>query len=165
MESTGLARFLFELASDERLGILEAIEEKPLRHAQIARRLKITDSETTRHLNRLASTGLLTKNPQSQYEPTSLARLASAGFPFFRFLLANREFLLKHDVRVVPAEFVERLGALNGGTFVTGMYDVAAAQERYLRAVKHGSGSSPTSCSKRQCRSCGKRRRRARMSA
>ena len=59
MESTGLARFLFELASDERLGILEVIEEKPLRHAQIARRLKITDSETTRHLNRLASTGLL----------------------------------------------------------------------------------------------------------
>src|SRR5947208_719815 len=136
MESTGLARFLFELASDERLGILESIEEKPLRHAQIARRLKITDSETTRHLNRLASTGLLTKNPQSQYEPTSLARLVSAGFPFFRFLLVNREFLLKHDVRVVPAEFVERLGALNGGTFVAGMYDVAAAQERYLRAVK-----------------------------
>src|SRR2546428_5780771 len=136
MESTGLARFLFELASDERLGILESIEKKPLRHAQIARRLKITDSETTRHLNRLASTGLLTKNPQSQYEPTSLARLVSAGFPFFRFLLVNREFLLKHDVRVVPAEFVERLGALNGGTFVTGMYDVAAAQERYLRAVK-----------------------------
>src|SRR3989441_3421918 len=136
MESTGLARFLFELASDERLGILDVIEEKPLRHAQIARRLKITDSETTRHLNRLASTGLLTKNPQSQYEPTSLARLVSAGFPFFRFLLAHREFLLKYDVRVVPAEFVERLGALNGGTFVTGMYDVAAAQERYLRAVK-----------------------------
>src|SRR2546425_6372260 len=136
MESTGLARFLFELASDERLGILEVMEEKPLRHAQIARRLKITDSETTRHLNRLASTGLLTKNPQSQYEPTSLARLVSAGFPFFRFLLANREFLQKHDVRVVPTEFVERLGALNGGTFVTGMYDVAAAQERYLRAVK-----------------------------
>src|SRR2546422_4316283 len=136
MESTGLARFLFELASDERLGILEVIEEKPLRHAQIARRLKITDWEATRHLNRLASTGLLTKNPQSQYERTSLARLVSAGFPFFRFLLANREFLLKHDVRVVPAEFVERLGALNGGTFVTGMYDVAAAQERYLRAVK-----------------------------
>src|SRR2546427_8165945 len=124
MESTRLARFLFELASDERLGILEVIEEKPLRHAQIARRLKITDSETTRHLNRLASTGLLTKNPQSQYEPTSLARLVSAGFPFFRFLLANREFLLKHDVRVVPAEFVERLGAVNGGKFRTGVYDV-----------------------------------------
>ena len=136
MESTGLARFLFELASDERLGILEAIAEKPMRHAQIARRLKMTDSETTRHLNRLASTGLLMKNPQSQYEPTNLAGLVSAGFPFFRFLLRNREFLLKHNVRVLPPEFVERLGALTAGTFVTGMYDVAAAQMRYLRAVK-----------------------------
>ncbi len=165
MESTGLARFLFELASDERLGILEASEEKPLRHAQNARRLKITDSETTRHVNRLASTGLLTKNPQSQYEPTSLARLVSAGFPFFRFLLANREFLLKHDVREVPAEFVERLGALNGGTFVTGMYDVAAAQERYLRAVKQRIWVLTDQLFERPCRSCGRRRRPARMSA
>src|SRR3989475_4461002 len=137
MEPTGLTRFLFELASDERLGILDAIADTPLRHAQIARHLKMTDSETTRHLNRLASTGLLMKNAQSQYEPTNLARLVSAGFPFFRFLLKNRDFLLKHDVRVLPSEFVERLGALTGGTFVNGMYDVAAAQVRYLRAVKH----------------------------
>ena len=81
MESTRLARFLFELASDERLGILEVIEEKPLRHAQIARRLKITDSETTRHLNRLASTGLLTKNPQSQYEPDEPGSTRVRGLP------------------------------------------------------------------------------------
>jgi len=137
MGSTGLARFLFELASDERLGILDAIADQPMRHAQIARHLKMTDSETTRHLNRLASTGLVMKNPQSQYEPTNLARLVSAGFPFFRFLLKNREFLQKHNVRVLPSEFLERLGALTGGTFVTGMYDVAAAQVRYLRAVEH----------------------------
>src|SRR2546430_14742896 len=136
MESTGLARFLFELASDERLGILDAVGERPLRHAQIARHLRMTVSETTRHLNRLASAGLVAKNPQSQYEPTNLARLVSGAFPLFHFLLANREFLLKHEVRVVPAEFVDRLGALNGGTFVTGMYDVAASQERYLRSVK-----------------------------
>ena len=38
---------------------------------------------------------------------------------------------------MLPSEFVERLGALTGGTFVNGMYDVAAAQVRYLRAVKH----------------------------
>src|SRR3989449_8283711 len=136
MESTGLARFLFELASDERLGILDAVAERPLRHAQIARHLRMTVSETTRHLNRLTSAGLVAKNPQSQFEPTNLARLVSGAFPLFHFLLANREFLLKHKVGVVPAEFVDRLGALNGGTFVTGMYDVAAAQERSLRAGK-----------------------------
>jgi predicted transcriptional regulator len=136
MESASLARFLFELASDERLGILDAIADKPMRHAQIARHLKMTDSETTRHLNRLVSTGLVMKNPQSQYETTNLARLVSEGFPFYRFLLKNREFLLKHNVRVLRSEFVERLGALTAGTFVNGMYDVAAAQMRYLRDVK-----------------------------
>src|SRR2546428_767675 len=98
MESTGLARFLFELASEERLGILAAISEKPLRHAQIARRVRMTDSETTRHLNRLTAAGLVRKGPQSEYVPTNLARLVSADFPFFSFLLAYREFLLNHDV-------------------------------------------------------------------
>src|SRR2546425_7312507 len=136
MESTGLARFLFELASDERLGILDAVAERPLRHAQIARHLRMTVSETTRHLKRLKSAGLVAKNPQSQFEPTNLARLVSGAFPLFHFLLANREVLLKHKVGVVPAEFVDRLGAVNGGTFVTGMYDVAAAQERELPAGK-----------------------------
>lgn len=41
MESMGLAQFPFELASDERLGILAAIEEKPLRHAEIGRHLEM----------------------------------------------------------------------------------------------------------------------------
>jgi len=136
MESKDLARFLFEIASDERLGILAEVAEKPLKHAQIARRLDMTGSETTRHLNRLASAGLVTKNPRGEYEPTNLARLLSTGMPFFRFLTANREFLLQHDVLVLPPEFVERLGELTGATFTTGTYKVVAEQERSLRAVK-----------------------------
>src|SRR3989442_4350834 len=132
MESTGLARFLFELASEERLGILAAISEKPLRHAQIARRLGMTDSETTRHLNRLTVAGLVTKGPQSEYEPSNLARLVSADFPFFRFLLAQREFLLNHNVLVLPPGFVERLGALSGGGLTKGTYNVVASPKRSL---------------------------------
>ncbi|MGQ0797009.1 MAG: helix-turn-helix transcriptional regulator [Methanobacteriota archaeon] len=136
MESTGIAGFVFELASDQRLGILAAVAEKPLRHAEIARRLRMTDSETSRHLNRLSAAGLVTKNPRGEHELTSLARLLSAGLPFFRFLTANREFLLTHDVLVLPPEFVDRLGALSEGTFTRGTYRVVATQERFLRAVK-----------------------------
>jgi predicted transcriptional regulator len=135
MEPTGLAQFLFEVASDDRLGILAAIAEKPLRHAQIARHLDMTDSETTRHLNRLSSASLATRNPRGEYEPTNVARLLFAGLPFLRFLAANREFLLSHDVLVLPPEFVERLGALTECTFTTGTYQVVATQERALRAV------------------------------
>src|SRR5437667_1404485 len=102
MESTGLARFLFELASDERLGILDAVAERPLRHAHIARHLRMTVSETTRHLNRLTCAGLVARNPQSQSEPTNLARLVSGAFPLLRSLLANRALLLTHNVGAVP---------------------------------------------------------------
>src|SRR5438093_9246964 len=121
MEPTGLARFLFELASDERLGILDAIAERPLRHVQIARQLRMTDSETTRHLNRLASAGLVTKNPQSQFEATYLARLVSAAFPLFRFLLTNRDFLLKNKLGGLPPESVVGPVALGEGGWCAGV--------------------------------------------
>src|SRR6267143_149633 len=136
MESMGLAQFLFELASDGRLGILAAIEEKPLRHAEIGRHLDMTDSEVTRHLSRIASAGLVNRNSRGEYEPTSQTRLLSAGLPFFRFLATNREFLRSHDLLVLPAHFVERVGALNEGTFTLGTYKVVAAQERALRSAK-----------------------------
>ncbi|HEX9341339.1 MAG TPA: ArsR family transcriptional regulator [Thermoplasmata archaeon] len=136
MGSNELARHLFEIASDERLGILSAIAEKPLKHAQIARHLDLTGSETTRHLTRLVSVGLVSKNPRSEYGPTNLARLLSVGIPFFDFLATHRDFLLSHDVLVLPREFVERLGALSQGSFTSGTYKVVAFQEQSLRAVK-----------------------------
>ncbi len=136
MGSNDLARHLFEIASDERLGILSAIAEKPLKHAQIARHLDLTGSETTRHLTRLMSASLISRNPRGEYEPTNLARLLSVGIPFFDFLTAHRGFLLSHDVLVLPREFVERIGSLNRGTLTTGTYKVVATQEQSLRAVK-----------------------------
>ena len=60
----------------------------------------------------------------------------SADFPFFRFLLAYREFLLNHNVLVLPPGFVERLGALSGGVLTKGTYNVVATQERSLRGAK-----------------------------
>lgn len=134
--SEGLAPFLFELASDERLDILAAVADKPLRHAQLSRRLSMTASETTRHLNRLSSADLVARDPEGAYAPTNLARLVLAQLPFLRFLTANREHILTHNLQVLPPEFVERLGALEGGEFVVGAYKVVAVQEQSLRDVE-----------------------------
>lgn len=136
METKGLVQCLIEIASEKRIGILAAIAEKPLKHAQIARRLDMTGSETTRHLNRLLSAGLVTKNAGGEYEATNLAHLINAGLPFFRFMTTNREFLVSHDLSVLPQEFIERLGSLAGGTFATGTYGVVATQEKFLRTVQ-----------------------------
>lgn len=136
MATDDLARFIFEIASTKRLEILLALTDRPLRHAELARKLEMTPSEATRILARLSSAGLVTKNPQTAYEPTNLTRLLLSGLPFLHFLTANREFLLNHDVLVLPPEFVERLGALSECTFVEGAYKVVGFQERNLKAAK-----------------------------
>lgn len=135
MGSEELPQFLFEIASEERLGVLEAVAERPLRHAEIARRLKMTGSETTRHLNRLTAAGLVERNGRGEYEPTQLARALRLGLPFFEFLVAHRAYLLAHQVRILEPPFVERLGELGRATFVEGTYRVVAVQEAALREV------------------------------
>ena len=135
MVSEGLTQFLFEIASDERLGILQATGRRPLRHAEIARTLGMTGSETTRHLNRLAEAGLVSKNPRGQYEPTLLAEALLTGLPFLVFLTAHRRYLLDHRLAALPTAFVERIGELAQGAFVGGTYRVVALQEAALRAV------------------------------
>lgn len=136
MPSEDLSHFLFEIASPERLGILDALVKKPLKHSQIAQSLSITGSETTRHLNRLVAAGLVTKNVRGEYEPTHLAETFRMGLPFLEFLQTHRQYILCHQVPVLGLPFVERLGELSKGAFVAGTYDVVAAQESALRTVQ-----------------------------
>jgi predicted transcriptional regulator len=136
MVSDGLSEFLFEIASDERLGILEGLAKRPMKHSEIARLLSMTGSETTRHLNRLTGAGLVAKNIRGEYELTPLAETLRTGLPFFEFLTTNRAYLMSHRASVLEPAFVERLGELRHGSFVTGTYQVVAVQEATLRNVQ-----------------------------
>ncbi len=136
METGDLARFLFEIASPERLGILALLSEKPRRHAEVARNLDLTGSEATRHLNRLTNAGLVTKDPSGAYVPTGVGRVLLAGLPFWEYLSQHRTFLLTHDVLAVGGEFVARLGELGRASFTHGTYHVVAVQEDALRTVR-----------------------------
>ncbi len=136
MPRDGLAPLLFEIASEERLGILRALETTPLRHAELSARRAMTGSETTRHLNRLIAAGLVAKNTEGEYSATPLARALLQGLPFFDFLAAHHRFALTHDLLALPPAFVERLGELRSATFTNGVYHVVAVQENALRAVR-----------------------------
>ncbi len=131
-----LSTFLFEIASNERLGILEAIVERPRKHSELARALDMTGSETTRHLSRLTGAGLVEKNPKGEYEATPLARALWAGLPYLAFLSAHREFVTSHDLTALEPGFVARLGELARAAFHHGAYEVVAVQEAALRDVR-----------------------------
>ncbi len=135
MVSERLSSFLFEIASAERLRILESLAEKPLRHAEIARSLRITGSETTRHLNRLTTTGLVAKNPAGRYEPTRVARALLVGLPFLEFLVEHRSYLERHDLGALDASFVRRVGELSRARVIDGTYAIVGLQEAALRSA------------------------------
>jgi predicted transcriptional regulator len=136
MGPTDLSAFLFEIASRERLAILTEIAAKPQKHSALARRLSMTGSETTRHLGRLSSAGLVARNPRGEYECTGLASVLLRGLPFFEFLAARRDYLLTHRVLGIDSAFIARIGELSRGAVVTGAYEVVAVQEAALRNVR-----------------------------
>lgn len=136
MTSEGLPEFLFEVASPERLGILDALGAHPMKHADIARGLGMTGSETTRHLRRLLSAGLVSKEADGRYCPTALAEALRAGLPFFDFLVRHRRFVQLHHLPELDHTFLERMGELCHGSVLQGAYQVVAVQESALRAVE-----------------------------
>lgn len=136
MDRAELAHFLFEVASDERLRILDSLAQRPRKHAEVARALSMTGSETTRHLSRLTAVGLVSKTANGEYTTTELAVTFGGGLAFLEFLVAHRGYLLDHRTTVLEPEFVERLGELRQGQFVEGTFRVVGAQDAALRAVK-----------------------------
>ena len=73
--SQGLDKLFFELASESRLSILCELQANGLRMQEIARRLKITDTETSRQLLRLSDASLIQKQPDGAYVVTQYGKL------------------------------------------------------------------------------------------
>lgn len=136
MPPEDLANFLFEVASPERLVILSRLSKGGRTHTELVRGLKRSGSETTRHLQRLSAAGLVTKDEHRRFELTSTARAFNAGLGLFEFLVANRDFLVDHDLSGLDARFLSRLGELGKGTFTYGEYGTVAVQESALREAR-----------------------------
>jgi len=124
-----VANLLFELSSFERLRILLLLGEKGLKLSDLANRIDITTSETSRHLSRLVRTGLVRKSVKGRYELAGLGRMALYLVPYFEFLIGKRSFIQRHDFTVLPPEFIARLGELERSTVFEGFYEVVDIQQ------------------------------------
>jgi predicted transcriptional regulator len=127
---------MFEIASAERIAMLRALAAGGLRHAEVADRLSMTGSETTRHLGRLTASRLVEKDPDGRYRATPLAVVLLQALPLLDFLSLRADYLLTHDLSDLDPAFVVRLGELVDGTIVEGTYPVIAAQDAALRGAR-----------------------------
>ena len=128
----GLDKLFFDLASESRLGILFELQAGSLRMQEIARRLKITDTETSRQLLRLSEASLIQKLPDGNYTLTQYGKLLLHFSRSFEFALKFKQSLLTRDIWRLPEPFINRLGELSQAASVAGTIDVLNCMESLI---------------------------------
>jgi predicted transcriptional regulator len=128
----GLDKLFFELASESRLSILCELQTNGLRMQEIARRLKITDTETSRQLLRLSEASLIQKQPDGTYVVTQYGKLLLQLSRSFEFALKFKQCLLTRDIWRIPEPFINRIGELSQTNSTVGTIEVLNCMESLI---------------------------------
>jgi predicted transcriptional regulator len=131
-----LGNLLFELASEDRLLILAALQEKPARLTHISEKLKLTLQETSRHLSRLSEAKLITKDAEGMYRLLPFGGDLLQLFPGFQFLSKYRDYLNSHDISHLPPEFLTRIGDLEKCSFMDDVFAALHLADNVIREAK-----------------------------
>jgi predicted transcriptional regulator len=60
----------------------------------------------------LRNAGTINKDSEGFFSHTSFGKILYELLPAIRFVNKNQRFLLSHDLRLLPIEFIERIGEL-----------------------------------------------------
>jgi predicted transcriptional regulator len=112
-----LHKLLFELSSPERIKIMFELQKNPLKLSQISRKMDLTATEGSRHLQRLRETKLIQKNIAGYFSVSPFGELILYLLSPLDFVTKHQNYFLEYDVSPVPYEFVGRMGELNEGEF------------------------------------------------
>ncbi len=118
------ARTFLELASEQRLGILENLREKEYKLSALAKLLDATPPEVFRNLDRLEKSSLIEKKKNGNYELATYGKALFALLPSIEFLSTHEGYFQEHGFGDMPHKFVQRIGALTNSKLVTGFTGV-----------------------------------------
>jgi len=127
---------LFELSSVDRLDILVLLRKTPLKLSHISRKLKFTVQETSRNLNRLLESELITKNVDGTFSLTLYGEAAFSLLSGFRFLYRNRQYFDNHSTLKLPESFKVSLGVLDDFELVDDVMIVFHNIENMIKTAK-----------------------------
>lgn len=114
----------FELASEQRLSILFRLSKQSSKLAKLAKDLDVTMQEVHRNLNRLQDSGLIRKDANGQFSPTTFGTTILQQIPTMNFLSRNKEYFTDHYLGDIPMKFVHRIGALDNSEYIEGLVAV-----------------------------------------
>lgn len=127
---------LFELASNERLKIMLLVEKQELKLSHISKKLGMTITEASRHLQRLSEAKLLEKDVEGLYKLTPFGQLTLSLIPSFDFISKHRDYFAAHTLSRLPYEFVGRMGDLANCAFTDDVMVAFHSVENLIEEAK-----------------------------
>ena len=124
-----------ELASENRLGILHALKEKPLKFTALASKIKATSPEASRQIHRLTSAELIFKDVEGNYSLTSLGELVMSSVSTLEAIAQNAGFFRNHDTSVIPPHLLKKLEALSKGEMIEGVFTLVNRTEMLFEEI------------------------------
>lgn len=127
---------LFELSSIDRLNILTLLRKSSLKLSQISRKLNFTVQETSRNINRLLESELITKNVDGTFNLTPYGEATFSLLSGYRFLYRNRQYFATHSIFYLPETFKVSLGILDEFNLVDDVMIVFHNIENMIKNAK-----------------------------
>jgi len=118
------AKYFLEVSSEQRLNIIQLINEKKLRLSELAKLLDATTPEVHRNLERLEKSGFIIKDSESHFVLTTLGQMLLSLIPNFAFIIENKKYFIEHPIDSLPQKFILRLGELFDGKLISSYVSV-----------------------------------------
>ena len=119
-----VADYFFELASKQRLDILQRLAKSPSKITKIAKEIGATVPEVHRNFERLVESSLVEKNGNGEFHVSVFGSMVLEQIPSFTFMTKNEKYFKNHIFWNIPAKFIQRVGALNDSEYIKGFVKI-----------------------------------------
>lgn len=99
------------------MNVMLEIKKEKLKLSHISKKLDMTVTETSRHLQRLSEAGLIRKDIEGLYGLTSFGVLTLSLLSGLDYVSRYRDYFMEYDASGIPYEFIDRIGELAEGGF------------------------------------------------
>ncbi len=132
----GIEKIFFELASENRLGILIELQTSMLKTQDIARKLDVTPTEAVRQLQRLSDAKLVQRHPNGTFSTSPFGKLVLQFSSSIDFISRHREYFSTHDILQIPTQFVNRIGELCQANLIMDTIESLNTGQRIMMEAK-----------------------------
>ncbi len=125
-----------ELSSENRLGILQTLDKKPMIFTSLIKEVDMNSTEASRQLSRLTEAQLIEKKGDGKYHNTLFGKLVLSSISDLNFISEKSGYFLNHDTAQIPPDLLRQIDALSSGELVTGVYNILNTHEKLGDGIK-----------------------------